>query len=146
MKSISHSIKKSVSKIGRPIITGEPRGAFGTRLCQRVKCQKCEKYDYVSKLLGNARDVYCRDCAEKYLSVFDKGRIVESEKVQCICIQCHKEFLVPPIVAEKKSDLMCKDCLRGFDTWRGKAGVSSTKNSSIIVKSSSNIVIRKHCQ
>lgn len=145
MKSIPYSIKKSFSKIGRPIILGEPKGAFGTRLCQRVKCQKCDKFDYVSKLVGHSKEIYCRDCAEKYLAVFDKGRVVASEKVACICMQCRKEFKVPPSVVEKKPELMCEDCLRGFDTWRGKAGVS-IKNSSIIVKSKSNIVIRKHCQ
>jgi protein-arginine kinase activator protein McsA len=127
------------------MVLGEPKGDFGLRLCQRVQCSKCQKFDYVAKLISKARQVLCRSCAESELAVFDRGRVIAASKVSRSCTKCLKSFEVNEDIAAKKNELMCRDCYRGFDIWRGKAGVPGSRNKSFVIKNGSNIIIRKLC-
>jgi hypothetical protein len=99
---------------------GKERNDFGTRLCQRIECSRCQKVDYVAKKIAGAKTVYCRDCAERFLYTFESGRVIAKKSVLRSCAQCTKEFSMDEEIALKKDELLCRDCLKGFDTWRGK--------------------------
>ncbi len=102
-----------------PKTVGAARTEFGTRLCQRVQCEKCAKVDYVPVRVAQAKNQFCRDCAEKFLAAYDQGRQIAERQVNRICGQCHRDFMIKESVALKKEELMCIDCLRGFEVWRG---------------------------
>jgi len=129
-----------------PRVVGLPRNVFGTRLCQRIECSRCHKTDYVSMRISGAKTKYCRSCAEKMLSTFEAGRIIAEKQVQRQCIQCQCEFYINETVANKKEELQCKDCLRGFEVWRGKLRrpVDEQEDKKLIIKSGSKTVIRKN--
>ena len=123
-----------------PRIIGAERNMHGTRLCHRITCKQCHKVDYVAKRLQNAKHLYCRSCAEKLLNTFESGRVVAEKKADASCGQCHKVFLVPAAILEKKNELLCPDCYRGFAVWRGKGHLDPL---AIVSKKGSNTLIRK---
>lgn len=106
-----------------PKVVGLPRNEFGTRLCQRVQCEKCEKVDYVPVRVSLSKHQFCRDCAEKFLAAYDQGRHIAEREVSRICGQCHRDFSVKESVAMKKDQILCADCFRGFEVWRGSTAV-----------------------
>ena len=107
-----------------PQVVGAERNAFGTRLCQRIECSRCHKVDYVAKKIAGARIIYCRSCAERFLESYESGRVIAEKQIKRVCGQCKKEFNISEAIAQKKDDLQCRDCYRGFEVWRGK--ISST--------------------
>lgn len=126
-----------------PKIVGAARNAFGTRLCERVECSRCHKVDYVSFKVSSAKTKYCRTCAEKLLETYECGRHVEQKRLKLPCQQCRTEFSVSEAVAQKKQDLLCPDCLRGFETWRGKVTDGDAHKSTHLIKRNSTVVLRK---
>lgn len=139
--------RKKIVKSPEPKVVGHARTEFGTRLCQRVVCIKCQKVDHVPVRVNANKDQFCRDCAEKILAAYDQGRQIEAKKVNKSCEQCHRGFLVSEEVASKKDHLLCIDCLRGFDVWRGgKAAASQTKTvrRTILTKAGSRTTFRKN--
>src|ERR1700688_3702455 len=119
--------KKSIRKRPSLKVVGAPKNEFGTRLCQRIQCQECKKVDHVSVRVAKAKSKFCRECAEKYLNSIDMGRFIGKTMVGRVCMQCKESFKVNEEIAQKKEELMCLDCYRGFDVWRGK--VSGPKAS-----------------
>lgn len=124
-------------------VVGLARNSFGTRLCQRVECKKCQKVDYVSIRVSAEKDQFCRDCAEKILGAFDPGRHIEEKKAPRICEQCNKDFFINESTANKKDQLLCIDCYRGFEIWRGRMGETS-KLERLLVKTGTKTTIRKN--
>ena len=124
-------------------VVGLARNEFGTRMCQRVECGKCQKVDYVPLRVSSQKDQFCRDCAEKILGAFDQGRHIEERKAQVVCEQCRKEFALNESTAKKKDQLLCIDCLRGFDIWRGRVGQGS-KMERLVIKPGTKTTIRKN--
>lgn len=131
--------------ISQAKIVGTARNAFGTRLCQRIECSRCKQVDYVPLRVKDAKTVYCRACAEKWLLTYESGRAVSEKQLKRNCNQCHVEFLVNEKVALKREELLCKDCYRGFEVWRGK--VQDNKDSKqpryIIKKNGTATILRK---
>lgn len=128
-----------------PRVVGSARNEFGTRLCQRVVCTKCAGVDYVPVRVGSSKDVFCRSCAEKFLATYDQGRHIEKTKVSRVCEQCQQDFDIDEALSEKKEHLLCLDCLRGFDVWRGKMQSTSriAKGQVILIKTGSKTTFRK---
>jgi hypothetical protein len=123
-----------------------PRNEFGTRLCQRVVCAKCQKIDYVPVRISAQKEGFCRDCAEKLFSTYDQGRQIEKKKVNHVCQQCKCNFVVDVAIAKTKNGLLCFDCLRGFEVWRGKTDdkkKSGVKVRAILTKIGSPTTFRK---
>lgn len=133
--------KKLGNKNPIPKTIGRERTEHGTRLSHRIECSRCSKTDYVAIKSHKSANRLCRACAEKYISTYEQGRRIEESKVSINCQQCNKEFLVKESVASEKDELLCLDCLRGFEVWRGRAGV--TNKTKLITKTSSNTIIRK---
>jgi hypothetical protein len=104
-----------------PKVVGQARNEHGTRLSQRVVCAKCLRVDYVPVKVALAKDTFCRDCAERLLFAYDQGRHIAEKTVICSCVQCHCDFKMAEALAQKKEQIMCPDCHRGFTVWRGKA-------------------------
>lgn len=130
-----------------PKVVGAPRNEFGTRLCQRVQCEKCEKVDYVPVRVNAARNRFCRDCAEKFLHAYDQGRHIAEREVFRVCGQCRRDFLVKEFLAEKRDDLLCSDCFRGFEVWRGSAldnRRTTSSSRSVLLRMGSRTTFRKH--
>jgi hypothetical protein len=136
--------KKIIEPI--PKVVGAPRNEFGTRLCQRVQCEKCQKIDYVAVRVSLARSRFCRDCAEKYLAAYDRGRHINERQVSRICGQCRRDFLVKEAIAQKKEQLLCADCFRGFDVWRGSATDrrSAASARAVLLRIGSRTTFRKN--
>lgn len=128
-----------------PKVVGAARNAFGTRLCQRIECSRCHQVDHVSLRIAGAKTKYCRACAEKLLETFEAGRQVAAKMLKRHCSKCQCEFQVSEAIALKKEDLMCKDCYRGFEVWRGKVSEGkNTKDSSYLIKKNgTNTILRK---
>lgn len=128
-----------------PKVVGAARNGFGTRLCQRIECSRCHQVDYVSLKIAGAKTKYCRACAEKLLETYEAGRLIAPKRLKCVCNQCRIEFNVSESVATKKDELLCPDCYRGFEVWRGK--VSAARNvrnmSYLIKKSGTTTILRK---
>lgn len=124
-------------------VVGLARNEFGTRLCQRVECRKCQKVDYVAIRVSSEKEQFCRDCAEKFLGAFDPGRHIEAKKASRICEQCHKDFFVNESTAFKKDQLLCIDCYRGFEIWRGRMGQSANRATSLVKTGTKTTIIRK---
>lgn len=121
------------------------RNQFGTRLASRVNCEKCGKVDYVTVRVASSKQQFCRDCAEKILYTFDQGRIIAEKQTDCVCTKCQRHFLATLALTKKKEQLLCLDCLRGFDVWRGKASVLRKENNhSILTKIGSRTTFRKN--
>src|SRR5580704_4766515 len=106
-----------------PKVVGTPRTEFGTRLCQRIECTKCQKVDYVPVRIAASKEKFCRSCAEKVLATYEQGRQIIEKKVTRICNHCCRDFLVNEAIVRKKEQLLCFDCLRGFEVWRGKVAL-----------------------
>lgn len=125
-----------------PKVVGAARNAFGTRLCQRIECSRCHRVDHVSLRIAGAKTKYCRACAEKLLETYEAGRLVAAKLLKRSCNQCRVEFEVSESIALKKDELMCKDCYRGFEVWRGKASeAKNTKDSSYLIKKNGTTTI-----
>lgn len=137
--------KNKYNPTHQPKMVGAARNAFGTRLCQRIECSRCNKTDYVSMKISSAKIKYCRSCAERLLTTFEVGRVVGEKQLQRNCDKCKNEFLVSETVANKKIELLCADCYRGFEVWRGKVPADSAriKNHRLIIKSGAKTIIRK---
>lgn len=133
----NHSVKKT------PKIVGLARDSFGTRLCQRVVCVKCQKTDHISVRVKTAKDMFCRACAEKILSTYDQGRQIDDKKTGQVCKQCNAYFMVNETLAQKREDLLCQDCFRGFDVWRGKAFIKN-KKPVVLIKTGAKTTFRKN--
>ncbi len=128
--------------ISQAKIVGMARNVFGTRLCQRIECSRCHEIDYVPLRIKDAKTIYCRACAEKLLLTYEAGRAISEKQFKRNCSQCRCEFLVNETVALKKEELMCKDCYRGFEVWRGKAqDVKDGKQARYIIKKSGTATI-----
>jgi hypothetical protein len=141
--------KSKAKKLPPPSkIVGNARNDFGTRLCQRIVCEKCQKVDHVSVRISQKKSQFCRDCAEVFLATYDQGRVLDEKKVNRICGQCARHFMVSEAIALKKSHLLCDDCLRGFDVWRGKIIANNTtthdRGRSILTKASAKTAFRKN--
>ena len=130
-----------------PKVVGAARNGFGTRLCQRIECSRCHKVDYVSLNIAGAKTKYCRSCAEKLLETYETGRLIAPKTLKRVCTKCCLEFDILESVVTKKAhdELLCLDCLRGFEVWRGKASASrNTRNlNSLIKKSGTTTILRK---
>lgn len=129
-----------------PQVVGQERNAFGTRLCQRIECSRCHKVDYVAKKISSAKIIYCRACAERLLETFERGRVIAEKQVKRTCGQCKKEFPISEAIANKKEDLQCKDCFRGFEVWRGKLSAASKSRDlrSLSLAHGAKTIIRKN--
>lgn len=127
-------------------IVGAERNAFGTRLCQRIECSRCSKVDYVAKKITGAKTIYCRDCAERFLETFESGRQVLEKQIKRRCEQCNIEFTISEAIALKKEELQCKDCLRGFEIWRGKLRQTSQNRDFrlLSITNGAKTIIRKN--
>lgn len=95
--------------------------------------------------IASAKTKYCRSCAERLLETFEIGRVVAEKQVKRECLKCKTLFLVSEAVANKKDELQCKNCYRGFEVWRGKVGVTSQdkKEKKLIIKSGTKTIFRK---
>lgn len=122
-------------------VVGIPKTEHGTRLCHRVICERCERTDYVSLKVGKDKSRFCRTCAETILKRYEMGKKPPQDNVLATCSFCQKEFFVIKILKEKKPDILCLDCLNGFNVWRGRQGESG-KRSTIHFRSS-NTALRK---
>lgn len=143
MDSKRHSGTRRNVRGPSPRVVGVARNAFGTRLCQRVVCTRCQAVDYVAVKVNDPKNSLCRDCAEKFLAAYEMGRRIADKKLNVCCEQCHREFLVEERIAEKKEQLRCLDCLRGFEVWRGKAQPNRTPARTILTKTGSRTTLRK---
>ena len=55
-------------------------------------------------------------------------------------------FEIPETVALKKEHLLCQDCMRGFEVWRGKITDSQGNNQKhVLTKAGSKTTFRKKC-
>lgn len=142
MDSKRNFASKKKAKQPLPRVVGQARTEFGTRLCQRISCIKCQSVDYVPVRVSADKDQFCRACAEKVLFAYDQGRKIEEKKLHRVCKQCTNSFLVSESVALKKEILLCIDCARGFDVWRGKM-TGPTKEKTIFKKAGSKSIFRK---
>jgi hypothetical protein len=133
--------KNSISKT--PKVVGLARDAFGTRLSQRVICVKCQKTDHVPVRINADKDMFCRACAEKILKTFDQGRRIDEKKISRVCNQCNANFMVDESLALKRDILLCQDCYRGFDVWRGKAATKDKKRV-VLTKIGAKTTFRKN--
>lgn len=131
MDSKKTSIRRTAGPRHGNKVVGRPRTEFGTRLSHRISCEKCAKVDYVPMRVSSTQSKFCRDCAEKLLSAYEQGRHIAEPQVYRICCQCRRDFLVNESVAQKREDILCRDCFRGFDVWRGRNKIQ--KNSTLRV-------------
>jgi len=138
-------IRKERVEVRNPKIVGMPRNEFGTRLCQRVTCDKCHKVDYVPVRVGAKSDALCRDCAERILLAYDAGRHIQEKTVSCQCHQCNRTFALAESVYEKVEQALCTDCYRGFEVWRGKADITSQARNRqpVLTKVGTHVTLRK---
>jgi hypothetical protein len=137
-------VKKRMNRAKSPTVLTAERNAFGTRLCQRVECSRCYRVDYVARRTKSANLALCRSCAEKHLGIYEEGRTIAEPQVKRFCQKCAQSFLVNRSTAERKADLMCLDCLRGFDVWRTKRISPAQRHRvELIKKAGSNTIIRK---
>ncbi|MCA9508535.1 MAG: hypothetical protein KC505_08955 [Myxococcales bacterium] len=136
--------KRFEKRTPMPKVVGAARNSFGTRVCQRIECSRCHQVDYVSLKIGGAKTKYCRTCAERLLETYESGRLVQQKKLKCTCMQCKCEFEVNEAIVLKKKELLCRDCLRGFEVWQGKISQSNDeKKMSYVIKRSKTTVLRK---
>src|SRR5579871_5300486 len=146
---MSPTKKNNNERIGRassPKIVGSARNAFGTRLTHRVVCVRCEEVDHVSVRINDKKDSFCRNCAEILLATYDQGRTFNLKQVSRACDQCMRTFLIEESIAQKKERLLCNDCLRGFDVWRGKTTnnkITRVKTRTVLTKMGSKTTFRK---
>lgn len=136
-------LKQRAPAFTAPKVVGLAGNAFGTRLCQRVLCSRCHQVDYVAIRIANAKTIYCRSCAERLLETFETGRHIARKKLKRSCMKCKNQFLVSESIADKKDELMCQDCFRGFEVWRGKASDTDKESRYVIKKNSAKTIIRK---
>lgn len=103
----------------RVLIVGGERNGHGTRICRKVVCNLCAKVDYVAVSRTKKDDsLYCRDCAKSAMSAFEKGTKIKPVMEDVVCNQCSKAFEYPK-AARRDGPLLCSDCYKGFETWRG---------------------------
>jgi len=133
--------KNTIAKT--PKVVGLARDTFGTRLCQRVTCVKCQKIDHVSVRVNADKDMFCRECAEKILATYDQGRQIAETQIRQTCKQCKANFMVNVNLAMKRDDLLCPDCFRGFDVWRGKIAAKDKKRV-VLIKTGAKTTFRKN--
>lgn len=124
-----------------PKVVGAARNEFGTRLCKRVQCEKCEKVDYVPV---RSKNEFCRDCAEKMFAAFEQGRHIAEREVHRVCGQCRRDFPMRESLAEKKDQVLCPDCFRGFEVWRGKNVRSHHEHRPVLLRMGSRTTFRKN--
>lgn len=138
-------IRRERVEVRNPKIVGLPRNEFGTRLSQRVTCDKCHKIDYVPVRVGAKSDALCRDCAEKILLAYDAGRQILEKTVSCRCHQCNRPFALAESVYQKVEQALCMDCYRGFEVWRGKADLTSSTrhHRPVLMKIGTHLTLRK---
>lgn len=130
-----------------PRVVGSARNEFGTRLCHRVECGKCGQIDHVPVRVNQGQDKFCRSCAEKHLMAYEQGRKIDEKKFTVACEQCHLEFKAVETLVSKKERLLCIDCLRGFDVWRGKIAAPSKNNAKrriVLTKLGARTTFRKN--
>lgn len=143
MESKRNLLKKK--KALSPKVVGNARNEFGTRLCQRVECTKCGQIDYVSVRVNQNQDKFCRSCAEKVLLAFEQGRKIDEKMLTVTCEQCCIKFQASQVLVNKKDCLLCIDCLRGFDVWRGKAHPQNQpKGRVVLTKLGAKTTFRKN--
>jgi DNA-directed RNA polymerase subunit RPC12/RpoP len=138
--------KNSFTHPKEPRVIQTVRNEHGTRFCQRIECSRCGEIDYVAKKINGAKTIYCRKCAERFLDTFEGGRIIAEKQVTRACSQCKKEFLIRTEIADKKEELQCRDCLRGFEIWRGKMARPDTHKDlrALSLAGGAKTIIRKN--
>lgn len=121
---------------------GGARNEHGTRLSKRVTCSHCGKEDYVSK---RAKDyVLCRACAAQILNAYEEGVRVPTDMTTISCAQCGQDFACPTFILQKdEKELLCYDCMRGFDTWRGAAKQQDKQKDTVIEVRRTGTALRK---
>ncbi|MBL93322.1 MAG: hypothetical protein CMH56_16100 [Myxococcales bacterium] len=111
-----------------PYRVGGPLNHFGTRRRRRIECQACGKTDYVSFVPKEGQKVYCGTCAREELSLYEEGEEFPTEANPVVCPECSRTFNCPSHIPVSE-DLLCPDCFKGFETWKGaKGGSQETKN------------------
>lgn len=112
---------------------GGERNIHGTRVRRRIECSKCGAEDYVSVNPANKRlVVMCRSCAQKELGTYEMG-VQPPEKTRTYeCDQCKVRFELPARVFIYKGEtVLCPDCIKGFDVWRGSKDISPQERQSM---------------
>jgi hypothetical protein len=134
-------------KAHAPKVLGGPRNQFGTRVCQRVVCERCQKVDHISIRVNESKQKFCRDCAENFFSTYEHGRKIAEKKSLQTCAVCRCEFSMDVELAKKKDQPLCSDCYRGFAVWQGKVVRDKnvvTRERALLIKVSTKTSIRKN--
>jgi len=111
--------KKGVKAI---TIVGHKRTVFGTRLSHRIICDRCKLEDHIALKPGPEKTAFCRSCAVEVLGKYEQGKTISDQRFEFYCRRCFVGFFAQKKLSKKISDILCPDCLRGFEVWRGKIG------------------------
>lgn len=117
-------------RVRKPIRVGGQRNPHGTLICRRIVCKRCNKADYISSRVEKFPTL-CRACAQRDLGVFEPGVEIPEEMASFFCCKCGISSEIQKSVIDKKEltdeELLCRDCLWGFDVWVGVLNSNSKK-------------------
>lgn len=123
---------------------GGARNVHGTRISKRITCEKCGAEDHIVSRPQKGRPVWCRACAQEAIQAFEIGVQMPFQKVEKICSVCGCTFLFPAHIVPKNEQLLCLDCLKGFDIWRGSVNMSpETREKMTLETRPSGTLLRK---
>lgn len=128
-----------------PNRVGGEKNAFGTRISRRVLCASCGKNDFISFVPGGTKEVYCKACAKDICKVYEVGEAISEATVEKKCDQCATDFKIPvskEAILAAKETILCIDCLKGFDVWRGRLA-STAASQTIIQRRVSGALLRR---
>lgn len=128
-------------------VVGRPRNAHGTRISTRVLCSACGAVDFVAVRSKGKESVYCRPCAQTYLGAFEAGVKTPEKKNSYSCEQCKGTFEGQIDMQRKREAgeaVLCPDCFRGFEVWRGPLGASpEARNAMSLERRRSGVMLRR---
>jgi hypothetical protein len=127
-----------------PLLVGGARNVHGTRICKRVKCEKCGVEDYITSRPKSGKETWCRSCAQELLHAFDSGVRIPTPLVKKRCGICACIFDLPVTARVKGPRPLCSNCMKGFEVWQGSLDMSPQMREQMTLESRrSGTMLRK---
>lgn len=125
-----------------PLLVGGQRNAHGTRISRRIVCSECSALDYIT-VRPKEGGMLCRECARKNFAAYEVGVFVPRAKQEVFCGQCSVGFLLP-VEVERHAGLLCPDCKKGFEIWRGSRDSDpESREAKVLLKTKSGLILRR---
>lgn len=132
------------AKHSKTLVLGRARNAHGTRVCRAVTCTKCGSRDYASVRRHNREKVYCRPCARRELNAHESGIKTHRAGVLQACSLCKVEFELGTAIKKDAGEVLCFDCLSGFEVWRGSLKMApDQRQQGQIERRKNGVLLRK---